>query len=249
MSVTLRSLCISVWQVFAVLSLQLLVTCAVVAVFTFEPHVKFFVQVNGWTYWVGYVVFLVPYFILMCCSQFRRKHPWNLVALVSLGTHFVHLIWHVSVSVLLWWFFHYFRLFWLWPWATWLEWYPASMTQTLSSWLWALRAWCAVQWWSSLFRSVLSVWMKSPFSSSECWTQNIFFKNIHSQTRFDFTSCYGVLCVCATVFLFFGILCIFLYNRIMDLIYSSLGALIFTCVSLERACFWFEEKFNRASVN
>lgn len=79
-------------QVFAVLSLQLFVTCGVVAVFTFERHVKLFVQLNDWTYWVGYVVFLVPYFILSCCSQFRRKHPWNLIALVSVMKRSRHIL-------------------------------------------------------------------------------------------------------------------------------------------------------------
>ncbi len=55
-----------------------------VAIFTFEPHVKLFVMQNSWTYWVGYMVFLVPYLVIMCCGDFRRKHPWNLISLVNL---------------------------------------------------------------------------------------------------------------------------------------------------------------------
>ncbi|KAI7806421.1 glutamate receptor, ionotropic, N-methyl D-aspartate-associated protein 1b (glutamate binding) [Triplophysa rosa] len=159
-------------KVFAVLSLQLLVTCAVVAVFTFEPHVKLFVQVNAWTYWVGYLVFLVPYFILVCCSQFRRKHPWNLIALTVLT---------LAMSY---------------------------MTGVISS-----------------FYDTDIVIMAVGITGLVCCTVMVF----SLQTRFDFTSCYGVLCVCTTVFFFFGILCIFLYSRIMDLIYSALGALLFTC--------------------
>lgn len=49
------------------------------------------------------------------------------------------------------------------------------------------------------------------------------------QTKYDFTSCYGVLFVCLNVLLFFCILCIFLQDRILHLVYSGLGALLFTC--------------------
>ena len=50
------------------------------------------------------------------------------------------------------------------------------------------------------------------------------------QTKYDFTSCRGVLLVCLVVLILFSILCIFLRNRIVDIVYASLGALLFTCV-------------------
>lgn len=70
-------------QVFMVLTVQLLVTFSFVAVFTFFDDVKYFVRRNPWTYYVSYAVFFVSLIVLSCCGDFRRKHPWNLVALVK----------------------------------------------------------------------------------------------------------------------------------------------------------------------
>lgn len=72
-------------QVFLVLTVQLLVTFSFVAVFTFVKGVKAFVRSNVWTYYVSYAVFFVSLIVLSCCGEFRRKHPWNLVALVGQG--------------------------------------------------------------------------------------------------------------------------------------------------------------------
>lgn len=68
---------------FLVLTLQLSVTLSTVAVFTFVGKVKGFVRENVWTYYVSYAVFFVSLIVLSCCGDFRRKHPWNLVALVT----------------------------------------------------------------------------------------------------------------------------------------------------------------------
>lgn len=70
-------------QVFLVLTLQLSVTLSTVAVFTFVGEVKGFVRENVWTYYVSYAIFFVSLIVLSCCGDFRRKHPWNLVALVT----------------------------------------------------------------------------------------------------------------------------------------------------------------------
>uniref|UniRef100_A0A8C4WZC0 Glutamate receptor, ionotropic, N-methyl D-aspartate-associated protein 1a (glutamate binding) n=1 Tax=Eptatretus burgeri TaxID=7764 RepID=A0A8C4WZC0_EPTBU len=48
------------------------------------------------------------------------------------------------------------------------------------------------------------------------------------QTKYDFTSCHGVLLVCVVVLFIFGILCIIIRNRIMNIVYGALGALLFT---------------------
>lgn len=71
-------------QVFLVLTAQLMVTFAFVAVFTFVDQVKQFVMVNTWTYLVSYGIFFVSVCVISCCGNVRRRHPWNLVALVSL---------------------------------------------------------------------------------------------------------------------------------------------------------------------
>ncbi|XP_078393740.1 protein lifeguard 1-like [Cetorhinus maximus] len=49
-----------------------------------------------------------------------------------------------------------------------------------------------------------------------------------SQTRFDFTLCYGFLLVSSIVLFMFGFFCIFFYSRIMEIVYGSLGALLFS---------------------
>lgn len=51
------------------------------------------------------------------------------------------------------------------------------------------------------------------------------------QTKYDFTSCYGVLFVCLIVLILFGFLCIFIHDRILHIVYAGLGAMLFTCVS------------------
>lgn len=37
--------------------------------------------------------------------------------------------------------------------------------------------------------------------------------------------------MCLVVLVLFSLLCIFIRSRILDIIYASLGALLFTCVS------------------
>lgn len=51
------------------------------------------------------------------------------------------------------------------------------------------------------------------------------------QSKYDFTSCRGVLFVCLIVLLLFSLLCIFIQHKILHIVYASLGALLFTCVS------------------
>ncbi|KAM3873364.1 glutamate receptor, ionotropic, N-methyl D-aspartate-associated protein 1b (glutamate binding) [Diretmus argenteus] len=58
-----------------------------------------------------------------------------------------------------------------------------------------------------------------------CFTVVIF----SLQSKYDFTSCSGVLFVCLIILLLFGVLCIFIRDRILHLVYASLGALLFTC--------------------
>lgn len=48
------------------------------------------------------------------------------------------------------------------------------------------------------------------------------------QTKWDFTMCGGFLFVAVIILLLFGIIAIFVHNKIYQLIYASLGALIFS---------------------
>uniref|UniRef100_A0A8D2LUU0 Glutamate ionotropic receptor NMDA type subunit associated protein 1 n=1 Tax=Varanus komodoensis TaxID=61221 RepID=A0A8D2LUU0_VARKO len=162
-------------KVFLVLTLQLSVTFAFVAIFTFAKGVKGFVRKHVWTYYVSYAVFFISLIVLSCCGEFRRKHPWNLVALSILT---------LSLS------------------------YMVGMIAS--------------------FYDTDSVIMAVGITTIVCFTVVLF----SLQTKYDFTSCRGVLIVCLMVLFVFAILCIFIRNKIMEIVYASLGALLFTCVSL-----------------
>lgn len=159
-------------KVFLVLSAQLTVTFAFVAVFTFVDEVKRFVEVNMWTYLVSYAVFFVSVCAISCCGNLRRQHPWNLIALSVLT---------LSMS------------------------YMVGMIAS--------------------FHDTESVVMAVGITAFVCFTVVLF----SLQTKCDFTSCHGVLFVCLMVLIVFGLLCIFIRNKILHIVYAGLGALLFTC--------------------
>ncbi|XP_008317111.1 protein lifeguard 2-like [Cynoglossus semilaevis] len=68
-------------KVYSILMIQLLVTLAIVALFTFSDPVKDYIQSNPGWYWASYAVFFVTYLTLSCCSAPRRQFPWNLILL------------------------------------------------------------------------------------------------------------------------------------------------------------------------
>uniref|UniRef100_A0A672I638 Protein lifeguard 3-like n=1 Tax=Salarias fasciatus TaxID=181472 RepID=A0A672I638_SALFA len=67
--------------VYLILASQLLVTTAIVAVFTFVQPVRSFVQRNQAVYWASYGVYFVTHLVLVCCKGPRRKFPWNVILL------------------------------------------------------------------------------------------------------------------------------------------------------------------------
>ncbi|NXO33211.1 LFG3 protein, partial [Locustella ochotensis] len=68
-------------KVYAIISLQLLVTVGIIAVFTFVQPVNTFVRRNAAIYYASYAVFLVTYLVLVCCQGPRRRFPWNIILL------------------------------------------------------------------------------------------------------------------------------------------------------------------------
>uniref|UniRef100_H3AEG5 Glutamate ionotropic receptor NMDA type subunit associated protein 1 n=1 Tax=Latimeria chalumnae TaxID=7897 RepID=H3AEG5_LATCH len=158
--------------VFLVLTVQLSVTFGFVAIFTFVDDAKLYVRRHPWTYYVSYAVFFVCLIVLTCCGNFRRQHPWNLVALSVLT---------LSLS------------------------YMVGMIAS--------------------FYNTDTVIIAVGITAVVCFSVVLF----SLQTKYDFTSCYGVLIVCLVVLLIFSFLCIFFRNNILHIVYSSLGALLFTC--------------------
>lgn len=49
------------------------------------------------------------------------------------------------------------------------------------------------------------------------------------QTKYDFTTCGGILFVCVIVLLIFGIVAMFIPGKTVKMVYASLGALLFCC--------------------
>ncbi|XP_062987462.1 protein lifeguard 1-like [Elgaria multicarinata webbii] len=159
-------------KVFLVLTIQLSVTFAFVTVFTFVKDVKVFVRKNIWTYYVSYAVFFISLIMLSCCGEFRRRHPWNLIALSILTLCLSYMVGMIAS-----------------------------------------------------FYNTDAVIMAVGITTIVCFTVVLF----SMQTKYDFTSCWGLLSVCLMVLLIFAILCIFIQNRLLQIIYASLGALLFTC--------------------
>ncbi|KAM4700604.1 protein lifeguard 2 [Discoglossus pictus] len=68
-------------KVYAILTVQLLVTFAIVALFTFCDPIKDYIQANPGWYWASFVVFIVTFLVLACFTTPRRNYPWNLILL------------------------------------------------------------------------------------------------------------------------------------------------------------------------
>uniref|UniRef100_A0A6B2F275 Transmembrane BAX inhibitor motif-containing protein 1 n=1 Tax=Bothriechis nigroviridis TaxID=88079 RepID=A0A6B2F275_BOTNI len=68
-------------KVYSIISVQLLVTVGIIAIFTFIEPVSGFVRRNIAVYYASYAVFLVTYLVLVCCEGPRRRFPWNLILL------------------------------------------------------------------------------------------------------------------------------------------------------------------------
>lgn len=95
-----------VQKVYSILSVQLLVTFSLIALFVFTPAIKEWVHRNMWAYLVSYIVFFVLYITLMCCEGPRRNYPTNFV-LLSIFTLSLSLmaamicVYHNVISVLI----------------------------------------------------------------------------------------------------------------------------------------------------
>uniref|UniRef100_A0A1A8GDU0 Protein lifeguard 2 n=1 Tax=Nothobranchius korthausae TaxID=1143690 RepID=A0A1A8GDU0_9TELE len=162
-------------KVYTILLVQLLVTVAIVALFTFCDPVRDYIQTNPGWYWASYAVFFVTYLTLSCCSAPRRQFPWNLILLT---------IFTLSLSY---------------------------MTGMLSS-----------------YYNTKSVVMCLGIAAAVCLVVTIF----SFQTKFDVTSCHGVLFMfCLVMFISGLVLAVvlpFQYVPWLDAIYASLGAILFT---------------------
>ncbi|KAH8365223.1 hypothetical protein KR084_006269 [Drosophila pseudotakahashii] len=68
-------------KVFGILMVQLLFTCAVMAIFVCHEPTKLFVQHNLVVVFVAMIVNIIVLIMIVCVESVRRKHPVNLICL------------------------------------------------------------------------------------------------------------------------------------------------------------------------
>lgn len=68
-------------KVYLILFAQLIVTFAVVLVFSTVQPVRNFARGNFWLFHLSYAVFFIMYFALVCVTPLRRKFPGNFISL------------------------------------------------------------------------------------------------------------------------------------------------------------------------
>ncbi|XP_041955476.1 protein lifeguard 2-like [Alosa sapidissima] len=162
-------------KVYAILMIQLLVTLAIVSVFTFCDPVRGYIQAHPGWYWVSYAVFFVTYLTLSLCSGPRRQFPWNLIMLT---------IFTLSLSY---------------------------MTGMLAS-----------------YYNTKSVVLCLGITALVCLSVTV----LSFQTKFDITSCQGVLFVFSMTMLIGGLVLAFVlpmgYVPWLHAVYAALGAILFT---------------------
>ncbi|KAL8618472.1 hypothetical protein ACOMHN_049889 [Nucella lapillus] len=84
-------------KVYLILTSQLLVTVAFIAVFIFVEPVKNWVQNDGlWFYIAAYVTFLITYIVLVCCPSVRRNYPGNFICLAVFTVAFSYMTGTIS---------------------------------------------------------------------------------------------------------------------------------------------------------
>ncbi|ESO06711.1 hypothetical protein HELRODRAFT_64141 [Helobdella robusta] len=160
-------------KVYAIVTLQLMVTMVFVVLFTFVPPIRYFANEHSWIMIIAAVTSFVFMFALTCFESLRRTYPWNVVLL----TFFV------SASCM---------------------------------------AGCSIT-----FHSGDTVALAIGITTLVVFALTLF----AFQTKIDFTVCNGVLFVAIIILMVFGIMCIFIMNRvrhiILHLVYASLGAFLF----------------------
>lgn len=68
-------------KVYALLSAQLIITFGIVAIFVWVPEVQTFAATNYALFWSAFGLTIAMVIILAYCGNFRRKTPYNYIAL------------------------------------------------------------------------------------------------------------------------------------------------------------------------
>ena len=68
-------------KVYGILCCQLLLTGAIISVFTFHEPLRQYARQSRWLYWVAFAITFVCLIAMACCEGVRRKFPTNLIFL------------------------------------------------------------------------------------------------------------------------------------------------------------------------
>lgn len=68
-------------KVYSILMCQLVITIAIIALFTFHKPTKLYAQEHSWILIVGVVFTLVCIICMVCCVEVRRNYPMNFIFL------------------------------------------------------------------------------------------------------------------------------------------------------------------------
>lgn len=158
-------------KVYAILTVQLGVTIAIISMFFFWEDLRVYAYQNTWMFWVAMIMTIVCIIALGCCPGVRRTFPMNVIFLGIFTICEGFLLGVVS---------------------------SRYDTETVL----IAAGICAVV--------VLSLTLFA------------------FQTKIDFTMCGGFLFVAVIILMCFGFAMIFWHNKVAYLIYSCLGALIFS---------------------
>eukprot|EP01026_Neomeris_dumetosa_P008586 TRINITY_DN12765_c0_g1_i5.p2 TRINITY_DN12765_c0_g1~~TRINITY_DN12765_c0_g1_i5.p2 ORF type:complete len:238 (+),score=14.19 TRINITY_DN12765_c0_g1_i5:155-868(+) len=86
-------------KVFGILSVQLLITTIVGAVFVLVEPVKDYVSVNMWPMYLALGITIVLVIVMVCVESARRTHPTNLILLFAFTLAESYLVGAISASV------------------------------------------------------------------------------------------------------------------------------------------------------
>ncbi|KAK8781846.1 hypothetical protein V5799_016814 [Amblyomma americanum] len=192
-------------KVYAILMVQLAITFGFIALFIYEPHVKFFVQHNLSAYIAAYVAFFVIYILLVCCESLRRSYPTNIILLFIFTLVMSYMVGVISRQYGL---------------------AGASGSRVQRKHNFGANTGAnrrQQEKFSASFHDTDTVLMAAGICAACCLAVSVF----SCHTKFDFTSCAGFLFVAVWALFLFGILTIFTYNRILNTVYAVLGAVLF----------------------
>lgn len=70
-------------KVYSLLSIQLVITVAIVALFAIHPAIHDWAMKNRWFHTAAFVVSFVILIMITCMDKLRRKHPHNIIILFA----------------------------------------------------------------------------------------------------------------------------------------------------------------------